>query len=116
MKLSLSGKQALHVAAEENAKTLWEKIKWSFTCQAEDRRIDFGSLLKKQNESANEYIARSRGISIKCQAFGLNTTERELVFYTVRGLKGNFSKVCDILKAQPDKGVEEVLEILRKEE
>lgn len=84
------------------------------------RKIDAGNELKnlekKLNESANDYIARAQEISTKCQALGLNITDHELVFYTVRGLKGKFSIVWDILKTQHDKSIDEVLKILQEEE
>ncbi|KAF8768395.1 hypothetical protein HNY73_021219 [Argiope bruennichi] len=70
----------------------------------------------KNNESANDYVARARGIATKCHSLGLDVTPRELVYYTVRGLKGKFSKVREILKTQRDKSMDEILEILREEE
>ncbi|GBN82325.1 Retrovirus-related Pol polyprotein from transposon TNT 1-94 [Araneus ventricosus] len=119
IKLSLSDEQALQFAAENNAKILWDKIKSTFTGQTEDRKIDAGNELNLQinsNELANDYIARARGIATKCHSLGLDVSPRELVYYTVRGLKGKFAKVRDILKTQRDKSVDEVLEILREEE
>ncbi|KAF8770370.1 Retrovirus-related Pol polyprotein like [Argiope bruennichi] len=120
IKLSLSDEQALQFAAEENAKILWDKIKSTFMGQAEDRKIDAGNELKnlqmENNESANDYVARARGIATKCHSLGLDVTPRELVYYTVRGLKGKFSKVREILKTQRDKSMDEILEILREEE
>ncbi|KAF8774192.1 hypothetical protein HNY73_016771 [Argiope bruennichi] len=96
------------------------KIKSTFTGQAEDRKIDAGSEMKnlqmKSNESANDYVARARGMATKCHSLGLDATPRELVYYTVRGLKGKFSKVLKILKIQLDKSVDEILEIIRDEE
>ncbi|GBM51389.1 Retrovirus-related Pol polyprotein from transposon TNT 1-94, partial [Araneus ventricosus] len=68
------------------------------------------------NELANDYIARARGIATKCHSLGLDVSPWELVYYTVRGLKGKFAKVRDILKTQRDKSIDEVLEILREEE
>ncbi|GFX65843.1 retrovirus-related Pol polyprotein from transposon TNT 1-94 [Trichonephila clavipes] len=41
---------------------------------------------------------------------------RELVYHTVRGLNGKFSKVRDILKTQRGKSIDEILQILREEE
>ncbi|GBN69463.1 Retrovirus-related Pol polyprotein from transposon TNT 1-94, partial [Araneus ventricosus] len=112
--------QALQFAAENNAKILWDKIKSTFTGQTEDRKIDAGNELKNlqinSNELANDYIARARGIATKCYSLGLDVSPRELVYYTVRGLKGKFVKVRDILKTQRDKSIDEVLEILREEE
>ncbi|GBN74197.1 Retrovirus-related Pol polyprotein from transposon TNT 1-94 [Araneus ventricosus] len=120
IKLSLSDEQALQFAAENNAKILWDKIKSTFTGQTEDRKIDAGNELKNlqinSNELANDYIARARGIATKCHSLGLDVSPRELVYYTVRGLKGKFAKVRDILKTQRDKSIDEVLEILREEE
>ncbi|GBN13319.1 Retrovirus-related Pol polyprotein from transposon TNT 1-94 [Araneus ventricosus] len=120
IKLSFSDEQALQFAAENNAKILWDKIKSTFTGQTEDRKIDAGNELKNlqinSNELANDYIARARGIATKCHSLGLNVSPRELVYYTVRGLKGKFAKVRDILKTQRDKSIDEVLEILREEE
>ncbi|GBN25648.1 Retrovirus-related Pol polyprotein from transposon TNT 1-94 [Araneus ventricosus] len=120
IKLSLSDEQALQFAAENNAKILWDKIKSTFTGQTEDRKMDAGNELKNlqinSNELANDYIARARGIATKCHSLGLDVSPRELVYYTVRGLKGKFAKVQDILKTQRDKSIDEVLEILREEE
>ncbi|GBN88543.1 Retrovirus-related Pol polyprotein from transposon TNT 1-94, partial [Araneus ventricosus] len=120
IKLSLSDEQALQFAAENNAKILWDKIKSTFTGQTENRKIDAGNELKNLqincNELANDYIARARGIATKCHSLGLDVSPRELVYYTVRGLKGKFAKVRDILKTQRDKSIDEVLEILREEE
>ncbi|GBN26868.1 Retrovirus-related Pol polyprotein from transposon TNT 1-94, partial [Araneus ventricosus] len=120
IKLSLSDEQALQFAAENNAKILWDKIKSTFTGQTVDRKIDAGNELKNlqinSNELANDYIARARGIATKCHSLGLDVSPRELVYYTVRGLKGKFAKVRDILKTQRDKSIDEVLEILREEE
>ncbi|GBO22173.1 Retrovirus-related Pol polyprotein from transposon TNT 1-94 [Araneus ventricosus] len=120
IKLSLSDEQALQFAAENNAKILWDKIKSTFTGQTEDRKIDAGIELKNlqinRHELANDYIARARGIATKCHSLGLDVSPRELVYYTVRGLKGKFAKVRDISKTQRDKSIDEVLEILREEE
>ncbi|GBM62170.1 Retrovirus-related Pol polyprotein from transposon TNT 1-94 [Araneus ventricosus] len=120
IKLSLSDEQALQFAAENNAKILCDKIKSTFTGQTEDRKIDAGNELKNlqinSNELANDYIARARDIVTKCHSLGLDVSFRELVYYTVRGLKGKFAKVRDILKTQRDKSIDEVLEILREEE
>ncbi|KAF8797261.1 hypothetical protein HNY73_001546 [Argiope bruennichi] len=52
----------------------------------------------------------------ECHSLGLDIRPRELVYYTVRGLKGKFSKVREILKTQRDKSMDEILEILREEE
>ncbi|KAF8788416.1 hypothetical protein HNY73_009917 [Argiope bruennichi] len=86
----------------ENAKILWVKIKSTFTGRAEDHEIDAGSEMKnlqmKSNESAYDYVAKARGMAAKCHSLGLNVTCRELVYYTVRELKGKFSKVQEILK------------------
>lgn len=50
---------------------MWEKIKSTLSGQAKDRRIDAGNELKnlemKLNVSANDYIARARDITTKCQ-------------------------------------------------
>ncbi|GBN54982.1 hypothetical protein AVEN_267611-1, partial [Araneus ventricosus] len=88
IKLPLSDEQALQFAAENNTKILWDKIKSTFTGQTEDRKINAG----------------------------LDVSPRELVYYTVRGLKGKFLQVRDILKTQHDMSIDEVLEIFREEE
>ncbi|GFU71103.1 retrovirus-related Pol polyprotein from transposon TNT 1-94 [Trichonephila clavipes] len=92
----------------------------TFIGQGEDRKIDAGNELKnilmKNSETIGDYIARARGISTKCHSLGLNMSPRELVYHTVRGLNGKFSKVRDILKTQRGKNMEEVLQILREEE
>ncbi|GFV41422.1 retrovirus-related Pol polyprotein from transposon TNT 1-94 [Trichonephila clavipes] len=110
----------LLLAVEHNAKVLWDKIRATFSSQGEDRRIDAGNELKnirmKNGETVEDYIARARGISIKCHSLGLDMSPRELVYQTVRGLNGKFSKVRDTLKTQRGKSMEEVLQILREEE
>ncbi|GBN00847.1 hypothetical protein AVEN_51834-1 [Araneus ventricosus] len=72
IKLSLSDEQASQFAAENKAKILWDKIKSKFMIQTEDRKIDAGNELKNlqinMNESANDYIARARGIATKCHS------------------------------------------------
>ncbi|GFX64210.1 uncharacterized protein TNCV_1508271 [Trichonephila clavipes] len=70
----------------------------------------------KNGKTVGDYIARARGISTKCHSLGLDVSPRELVYHTVRGLNGKFSKVRDILKTQKGKSTEEVLQILREEE
>ncbi|GFW31219.1 retrovirus-related Pol polyprotein from transposon TNT 1-94 [Trichonephila clavipes] len=118
--LSLAYEQALQFAAEDNAKVLWDKIRATFIGRGEDRKIDAGNELKniamKNNEPVGDYIARARGILTKCHSLGLDASPRELVYHTVRGLNGKFSKVRDILKTQREKSMEEVLQILREEE
>ncbi|GBO14245.1 hypothetical protein AVEN_236813-1 [Araneus ventricosus] len=119
-KSAVLNEQALQFAAENNAKILWDTIKSTFTGQTEDRKIDAGNELKNLqiniSELANDYIPRARGISTKCHSLGLDVSLRELVYYTVRGLKGKFVQVQDILKTQHDKSIEEILEILREKE
>ncbi|GBM15073.1 Retrovirus-related Pol polyprotein from transposon TNT 1-94 [Araneus ventricosus] len=106
---------SLTVRCRKYAKILWDKIKSTFTGQAEDRKIDAGNELKNlqinSNESANDYIARARGIATKCHSLGLDVSPRELAYYTVHGLKGKFVKVRLILKTQREKSIDEVLEI-----
>ncbi|GFV04956.1 retrovirus-related Pol polyprotein from transposon TNT 1-94 [Trichonephila clavipes] len=70
----------------------------------------------KNSETVADYIARARGISTKCHSLGLDVSPRELVYHTVRGLNGKFSKVRDILKTQRGKSMDEILQILREEE
>ncbi|GFT33270.1 retrovirus-related Pol polyprotein from transposon TNT 1-94 [Trichonephila clavipes] len=88
--------------------------------EGEDRKIDAGNELKnirmKNGETVADYIARARGISTKCHSLGLDVSPRELVYHTVRGLNGKFSKVRDILKTQRGKSMDEILQILREEE
>ncbi|GFX24932.1 retrovirus-related Pol polyprotein from transposon TNT 1-94 [Trichonephila clavipes] len=120
IKLSLADEQALQFAAEDNAKVLWDKIRASYMGEGEDRKIDAGNELKnirmKNGETVADYIARARGISTKCHSLGLDVSPRELVYHTVRGLNGKFSKVRDILKTQRGKSMDEILQILREEE
>ncbi|GFV87647.1 retrovirus-related Pol polyprotein from transposon TNT 1-94 [Trichonephila clavipes] len=120
IKLSLADEQALQFAAEDNAKVLWDKIRATYMGEGEDRKIDAGNELKnirmKNGETVADYIARARGISTKCHSLGLGVSPRELVFHTVRGLNGKFSKVRDILKTQRGKSMDEILQILREEE
>ncbi|GFT97720.1 retrovirus-related Pol polyprotein from transposon TNT 1-94 [Trichonephila clavipes] len=112
--------QALQFAAEDNAKVLWDKIRATYIGEGEDRKIDAGNELKnirmKNGETVADYIARARGISTNCHSLGLDVSPRELVYHTVRGLNGKFSKVRDILKTQRGKSMDEILQILREEE
>ncbi|GFS83706.1 retrovirus-related Pol polyprotein from transposon TNT 1-94 [Trichonephila clavipes] len=120
IKLSLADEQALQFAAEDNAKVLWDKIRATYMGEGGDRKIDAGNELKnirmKNGETVADYIARARGISTKCHSLGLDLSPRELVYHTVRGLNGKFSKVRDILKTQRGKSMDEILQILREEE
>ncbi|GFW15626.1 copia protein [Trichonephila clavipes] len=120
IKLSLADEQALQFAAEDNAKVLWDKIRATYMGEGEDRKIDAGNELKnirmKNGETVADYIARARWISTKCHSLGLDVSPRELVYHTVRGLNGKFSKVRDILKTQRGKSMDEILQILREEE
>ncbi|GFT63112.1 retrovirus-related Pol polyprotein from transposon TNT 1-94 [Trichonephila clavipes] len=120
IKLSLADEQALQFAAEDNAKVLRDKIRATYIGEGEDRKIDKGNELKnirmKNGETVADYIARARGISTKCHSLGLDVSPRELVYHTVRGLIGKFSKYCgDILKTQRGKSMDEILQILREE-
>ncbi|GFU75939.1 retrovirus-related Pol polyprotein from transposon TNT 1-94 [Trichonephila clavipes] len=120
IKLSLADEQALQFAAEDNAKVLWDKIRATYIGEGEDRKIDAGNELKnirmKNGETVADYIARARGISTKCHSLELDVSPRELVYHTVRGLNGKFSKVHDILKTQREKSMNEILQILMEEE
>ncbi|GFT68723.1 retrovirus-related Pol polyprotein from transposon TNT 1-94 [Trichonephila clavipes] len=120
IKLSLADEQALQFAAEDNAKVLWDKIRATYIGEGEDRKIDAGNELKnirmKNGETVADYIARARGISTKCHSLGLDVLPKELVYHTVRGLNGKFSKERDILKTQRGKSMDEILQILREEE
>ncbi|GFV43745.1 retrovirus-related Pol polyprotein from transposon TNT 1-94 [Trichonephila clavipes] len=103
IKLSLADEQALQFAAEDNAKVLWDKIRATYIGEGEDRKIDAGNELKnirmKNGETVADYIARARGFR-QVSLLGLDVSPRELVYHTVRGLNGKFSKVRDILKTQ----------------
>ncbi|GFT80391.1 uncharacterized protein TNCV_2184491 [Trichonephila clavipes] len=70
----------------------------------------------KNGKTVADYISRVREISTECHSLGLDVPPRKLVYYTVRGLNGKFSKVRDILKIQREKTTEEILQILREEE
>ncbi|GFW71701.1 retrovirus-related Pol polyprotein from transposon TNT 1-94 [Trichonephila clavipes] len=118
--LSLADEQTLQFAAEDNAKVLCDKIRATYIGEGENRKIDAGNELKnirmKNGETVADYIARARGISTKCHSLGLDVSPRELVYHTVRGLNGKFSKVRDILKTQRGKSMDKILQILREEE
>ncbi|GFU23085.1 retrovirus-related Pol polyprotein from transposon TNT 1-94 [Trichonephila clavipes] len=105
--LSLADEQALQFAAEDNAKMLWDKIRATYIGEGEDRKIDAGNELEnismKNGETVADYIARAREISTKCHSLGLDVSSKELVYHTVRGLNGKFSKVRYILKTQSEK-------------
>ncbi|GBN21616.1 hypothetical protein AVEN_247401-1 [Araneus ventricosus] len=120
VKLSLSDEQALQYANEDNAKTLWEKIKSNFTGQAEDKKIDAGNELHnlrlREKEKISDYIARARDLATKCVSLCLDVTERELAFYVVRGLTGKYARIREILKTQREKSIHDLLETLREEE
>ncbi|GFU56672.1 retrovirus-related Pol polyprotein from transposon TNT 1-94 [Trichonephila clavipes] len=118
-KRASSDEQALQFVAEDNAKVLWDKIRVTFIGRGEDRKIDAGNELKnilmKNGETSRRLYCKSAG-DIDCHSLGLDVSPRELVYHTVRGLNGKFSKVRDILKTQREKSIEEVLQILREEE
>ncbi|GFY20334.1 retrovirus-related Pol polyprotein from transposon TNT 1-94 [Trichonephila clavipes] len=120
IKLSLADEQALQFAVEDNAKVLWDKIRATYIGQGKDRKVDAVNELKnirmKNGETVADYIARARGISTKCHSLGLDVSPRKLVYHTVRGLNGKFSKVRDILKTERGKSMEKILQILREEE
>ncbi|GFT12358.1 retrovirus-related Pol polyprotein from transposon TNT 1-94 [Trichonephila clavipes] len=113
IKLSLADERVLQFAAEDNVKVLWDKIRATFILRGEDREIDTGNELKnirmKNGETVGDYVARTRGISTKCHSLGLDVSPRELVYHTIRGLNGKFSKVRDILKTERGKIMEEAL-------
>ncbi|GFX43549.1 retrovirus-related Pol polyprotein from transposon TNT 1-94 [Trichonephila clavipes] len=69
----------------------------------------------KNGETVGDYIARARGTLTKCHFLGLDVSPRELVYHTIRGLNGKFSKVRDILKTQRGKSMDEIFQILREE-
>ncbi|GFV01700.1 retrovirus-related Pol polyprotein from transposon TNT 1-94 [Trichonephila clavipes] len=52
---------------------------------------------EKNRETVADYIARARGFRL-CHSPWTDVSPRELVYLTVRGLNGKFSKVRDILK------------------
>ncbi|GFV70530.1 retrovirus-related Pol polyprotein from transposon TNT 1-94 [Trichonephila clavipes] len=120
IKLSLADEQALQFAAEDNVKVLWDKIRATYMGEGEDRKIDAGNELKnirmKKWRNCSRLYCKSAGISTKCHSLGLDVSPRELVYHTVRGLNGKFSKVRDILKTQRGKSMDEILQILREEE
>ncbi|GBM38978.1 hypothetical protein AVEN_271082-1 [Araneus ventricosus] len=122
---------------------LWEKIKSNFTGQAEDRKIDAGNELRNlrlyEKEKISDYCSIvcykkcafsffaslvqdcrvptcRRTKKSKCASLGLDVTERELVFYVVRGLTGKYAKIRVLLKTRRERSIDELLEILREEE
>ncbi|GFU91175.1 RBR-type E3 ubiquitin transferase [Trichonephila clavipes] len=64
----VTDEQALHFAAEDNAKVLWDKIRATYIGEGEDRKIDAGNELKnirmKNGETVADYIARARGFRL----------------------------------------------------
>lgn len=120
IKLTLSDDQAMQFADETNARRLWVKIKETYVGRLEDSKIDatveLRSLTMGDKETVADYVARARGLASKCKGLGINTSDRELVYYVVRGLNGKFSRIRSTLKTQRDKKLDDVLEDLREEE
>ncbi|XP_036140851.1 uncharacterized protein LOC105835035 isoform X2 [Monomorium pharaonis] len=120
IKLTLSDDQAMQFASETNAKHLWAKIKETYVGRLEDSKIDATVELRNismgDKETAADYVARARGIASKCKGLGVNISDRELVYYVVRGLNGKFNRLRNTLKTQREKKLDDVLEDLREEE
>lgn len=120
IKLTLSDDQAMQFADETNAKDLWAKIKETYVGRLEDSKIDatveLRSISMGDKETGAEYVARARGLASKCKALGVNISDRELVYYVVRGLNGKFNRIRNTLKTQRDKKLDDILEDLREEE
>jgi len=70
----------------------------------------------EDKETASNYIACARGLAMKRASLGLNVTPRELVYYTVRGINNQYKNICEILKTQREKFLEEIHEILKEHE
>lgn len=120
IKLTLSDDQAMQFADETNAKTLWTKIKKTYVGRIEDSKIDatveLRSITMGDKETAADYVGRARGLASKCKSLNVNITDREFVYYVVRGLNGKFNRIRNTLKTQRDKKLDDVLEDLREEE
>lgn len=116
----MSDGQLLQFADEKNAKQLWKAIHDRYAGPAEDRAIDAGEELKNikmlDKETTSEYISRVRGLATKCASAGLNITERQIVYHTVRGLHNKFTQIKEILKTQREKRLDEIFEVLREKE
>lgn len=110
----------MQFAEEVNARQLWNKIKETYVGRLEDSKIDATVELRNitmgDKENAADYIARARGLSSKCKSLNVNISDRELVYYAVRGLSGKFSRIRNTLKTQRDKKLDDVLEDLRGRE
>ncbi|XP_011861117.1 PREDICTED: uncharacterized protein LOC105558171 [Vollenhovia emeryi] len=120
IKLTLSDDQAMQFVDEINAKELWAKIKETYVGRLEDSKIDatveLRSISMGDKETGADYIARARGLASKCKGLGVNISDRELVYYVVRGLNGKFNRIRNTLKTQRDKRLDDILEDLREEE
>ncbi|GBM07973.1 hypothetical protein AVEN_232405-1 [Araneus ventricosus] len=105
---------------EDNAKTLWEKLKLTLLDKLKTWKIDAGNELRNlrlcEKEKISDYIARARGLATKCASLGLDVNERESAFYVLRGLTGKYAKIHEILKTQREKSIDELLETLREDE
>lgn len=120
IKLTLSDDQAMQFADQTNAKEFWTKIKETYVGRLEDSKIDaiveLRSITMNDKETAADYVARARGLASKCKGLNVNISDRELVYYVVRGLNGKFNRIRNTLKTQRDKKLDDVLEDLREEE
>lgn len=118
IKLTLSDDQAMQFADETNAKELWAKIKETYVGRLEDSKIDvtveLRNITMSDKETAADYVAR--GLASKCKGLGVNISDRELVYYIVRGLNGKFNRIRNTLKTQREKRLDDILEDLREEE
>lgn len=101
--LSLTAEQAIIYRGIKKAKEIWEAIKIRFEGAVEDRRtdllLDLTKLKKIENESIDEYLTRSQGLSQQINELGKQVTERELVRYIVEGLPNKYETIVLALSA-----------------
>lgn len=60
----------------------------------------------EEEESINNYIARARGLKIKCISLEVDISSRELAYYTICGLNNSYKHVWEMLKTQRNKSLE----------
>jgi hypothetical protein len=68
-----------------------------------DATVELRSITMSDKETAADYVGRARNLASKCKSLSINITDRELVYYVVRGLNGKFNRIRSTLKTQRDK-------------
>ncbi|UYV76036.1 hypothetical protein LAZ67_13002273 [Cordylochernes scorpioides] len=117
---TLSDEQAGMFLDETKAKKVWDELKKIYTGNLEVKIIDIGLELKnikmKNNESINEYMARTKNIASQSSSLGHQISQRELAFHIVRGIHPRLEKIAVVLRTRRELTLDEIRQSLREEE